>query len=48
MRSGQPVAMIVSAPRHGPRVLGADRELFDVPDDFDAPLPDDVVDASER
>jgi prevent-host-death family protein len=47
-RSGRPVAMIVPVPRHGPRVLGADRGLFDVPADFDAPLPDDVVDAFER
>ena len=47
-RSGKPVAMIVPAPRRGPRTLGADRGLFEVPDDFDAPLPDDVVDAFER
>ena len=47
-RSGRPVAMIVPAPRSGPRVLGADRGLFDVPADFDAPLPDDVVGAFER
>jgi hypothetical protein len=24
------------------RVLGQDEELFEVPDDFDAPLPDDL------
>ena len=36
-----------SAPRSGPtpptRKLGALRGLFEVPDDFDAPLPGDVL-----
>lgn len=27
------------------RVLGQDAGLFEVPDDFDAPLPDAVLDA---
>jgi prevent-host-death family protein len=45
--SGEPVAMLVPVPRRGPRVFGRDRGLFEVPDDFDAPLPDDVLEAFE-
>lgn len=42
---GKPVARLV--PTHAPRerALGRDRQLFEVPDDFDAPLPDDVLEA---
>lgn len=47
-RSGEPVAMIVPIQRQAPRVLGRDRGLFEVPDDFDAPLPDDVLAAFEQ
>jgi len=41
-RSGRPVARLVryDEPR---RTLGRDAGLFEVPDDFDAPLPDDVL-----
>ena len=48
VRSGTPVARIVPVPRRGERVLGRDRGLFEVPDDFDAPLPGELLDAFER
>jgi prevent-host-death family protein len=42
-RGGKPVARLVpyNAPRT--RTLGRDRGLFEVPDDFDAPLPEDLL-----
>ncbi len=47
-RGGEPVAMIIPVPQQEPRILGQDGGLFEVPDDFDAPLPDDVLAAFER
>ena len=48
-RSGKPVARLVAVEtRPGRRVLGQDRGLFEVPDDFDDPLPDDVLASFER
>jgi prevent-host-death family protein len=48
-RGGEPVAQLVPVPRQKQRrVLGRDRGLFEVPEDFDAPLPDEVLDAFER
>ncbi len=47
-RAGTPIAKLVPirpAPR---RVLGIDAGLFEVPDDFDEPLPADVLDTFER
>lgn len=41
-RAGRPVVRLVAI-RTGERVLGMDRGRFVVPDDFDAPLPDDVL-----
>ena len=47
-RNGTPIARLVPAGRTRPkRLLGADAGLIAVPDDFDAPLPDDVLDAFE-
>jgi prevent-host-death family protein len=46
-RNGEPVAKLVPVPRRGPRTFGRDRGLFDVPDDFDAPLPAEVLRAFE-
>jgi prevent-host-death family protein len=42
-RGGKPVARLV--PVQGPRSreLGRDRGLFEVPEDFDAPLPAEVL-----
>ncbi len=44
-RDGVPVARLVRVERErqGRRELGADRGLFTVPDDFNAPLPDEVL-----
>jgi prevent-host-death family protein len=47
-RAGKPVARLVphEVPRPAP-VFGADQGKFKVPEDFDAPLPDDVLAAFE-
>lgn len=45
---GKPVAKLVPVQRGAGRVFGRDRGLFEVPDDFDAPLPDEVLDEFER
>jgi prevent-host-death family protein len=47
-RRGEEVARLVPARRGGARRLGTDRGRYVVPDDFNAPLPDDVLDAFER
>ncbi len=47
-RGGEPVAMIIPMQRQEPRVLGRDRGLFEVPEDFDAPLPDEVMATFEQ
>ncbi|MSP81179.1 MAG: type II toxin-antitoxin system Phd/YefM family antitoxin [Rhodospirillales bacterium] len=47
-KAGKPVAKIVpfeSGPKR--RVPGSARGLFALSDDFDAPLPDDILDAFE-
>ncbi len=45
-RSGEPVAMLVPVPRRADRVLGRDKGLFAIPDDFDE-LPGDLARAFE-
>jgi prevent-host-death family protein len=47
-RRGEEVARLVPAGRGGGRQLGIDRGTYTVPDDFDAPLADDVIAAFER
>jgi prevent-host-death family protein len=44
-RAGKPVARLVpfEAPKKPDRVLGTMAGQFMIPDDFDAPLPDDVL-----
>ena len=42
-RSGEPVAKLVPFRPREIRRLGIDRGQYTVPDDFDAPLPDDVL-----
>lgn len=42
-RSGVPVARFVPFSQQPGRVFGIDRGRFEVPEDFDAPLPDDVL-----
>jgi prevent-host-death family protein len=45
---GVPVARLVPAPpQKAQRVLGVFRGQFTVPDDFDAPLPQDLLDLFE-
>ena len=46
-KSGVPVAKLVAVVPGEPRELGRDVGRFDVPDDFNDPLPDDVLDAFE-
>ncbi|HEX7500602.1 MAG TPA: type II toxin-antitoxin system Phd/YefM family antitoxin [Polyangia bacterium] len=47
-RAGKPVARLVAIePPATPPILGADSGAFVVPDDFDAPLPADLLDAFE-
>jgi prevent-host-death family protein len=48
-RHNVPVAEIhaVARPEDRPRPWGLAHGTFEVPDDFDAPLPDDVLDAFE-
>lgn len=46
-RRGEAVAKLVPV-RGAPRRFGVDRGRFDVPDDFDAPLPDEVIADFER
>lgn len=47
-RRGEEVARLVPPRLSRTRRLGMDRGRYTVPDDFDAPLPDDVLDAFER
>jgi prevent-host-death family protein len=47
-RRGEQVARLVPAHPTGKRRLGLDRGRYVVPDDFDAPLPDDVLRTFER
>lgn len=47
-RRGEAVASLVPARQAPVRRLGIDRGLFAVPDDFDRPLSEDVLDAFER
>ncbi|MPZ88032.1 MAG: type II toxin-antitoxin system prevent-host-death family antitoxin [Nitriliruptorales bacterium] len=44
-RGGRPIVRLVPADPGTARQLGRDRGLFVVPDDFDAPLPDELLDA---
>jgi prevent-host-death family protein len=42
-RSGHPVARLVPVEGSRRRELGRDRGRFSVPEDFDAPLPEEVL-----
>ena len=42
-RAGKPIARLVPFEPKKRRVIGQDDGLFKVPDDFDAPLPDEVL-----
>lgn len=41
-RGGVPLARLVPVQRQELRSFGRDRGLFEVPDDFNAPLPDEL------
>lgn len=41
-KAGRPVARLIPFTRPGKRVLGMDRGSFEVPDDFNEPLPEDL------
>jgi prevent-host-death family protein len=43
-RGSRPVARLMPMKPRAPRLRGQDAGAFTVPDDFDAPLPDDVLD----
>lgn len=45
--NGRPVARLVPASPRGKRQLGYDKGRFEVPDDFDEPLPPDIQAAFE-
>ena len=47
-RAGKPVARLVPFRPRQHRVIGMDDGAFVVPDDFDAPLPDEVIRAFEE
>jgi antitoxin (DNA-binding transcriptional repressor) of toxin-antitoxin stability system len=46
-RRGEAVASLGPPPGRAPQ-FGVDRGRFVVPDDFDAPLPDELLDAFEQ
>lgn len=46
-RGGEPVARLVPVDAPTAREFGRDEGLFEVPDDFDSPLPQSVVAAFE-
>ncbi len=47
-RRGEELARLVPARRGGTRRLGMDRGVWAVPEDFDAPLPADLLATFER
>jgi prevent-host-death family protein len=47
-RGGEPVAKLVPFHPRETRRLGIDRGVYTVPDDFDTPLPDDVLEGFHR
>lgn len=42
-RAGEPVARLVPVETRPRRIFGVDRGRFEVPEDFNAPLPEDVL-----
>jgi len=46
-RGGEPIARLVPVHSRERRVLGRDRGAFEVPEDFDAPLPPEIIEAFE-
>jgi len=46
-RRGEEVARLVASQPASPRRFGMDRDILTIPDDFDDPLPDDLLDLFE-
>ena len=46
-RSGKPVVRLVPIAGDGPGIIGILKGKFTVPDNFDDPLPDDILDLFE-
>ncbi|CAN5123635.1 type II toxin-antitoxin system prevent-host-death family antitoxin [soil metagenome] len=46
-RAGDPIARLVPLRPSGRRELGRDRGAFTVPEDFDEPLPPEIIEAFE-
>lgn len=46
-RAGKPIAKLVPVEQRVPRELGMDEGVYEVPDDFDEPLPDEILDLFE-
>jgi len=44
-KAGKPVARLIPVESSRRRVLGQDKGLFEVPDDFDDPLPEEVLES---
>jgi prevent-host-death family protein len=42
-RAGVPVARLVPVEERPKRIFGVDRGRFQVPEDFDAPLPEEIL-----
>lgn len=47
-RGGEPIAKLSPLHAQNARRLGIDRGVYTVPDDFDAALPDDVLETFHR
>ena len=47
-KAGKPVARLVPATGPGKRVLGKDKGQVLIAEDFDAPLPDDILSSFEQ
>lgn len=47
-RGGEPIARLVPIREPGKRRLGLDEGAFQIPDDFDAPLPHDMLASFSR
>lgn len=45
---GRPAARLVPVASSAQREVGFDQSILKVPDDFDDPLPDDMIDRFER
>lgn len=47
-KAGKPIARLIPFARPGQRVLGLDAGRVHIADDFDAPLPEDILADFER